>query len=175
MKKFLKLIILFIISNTISAREITPIPHWGKNTIKVYIPSGNNTNTVKNAFQQWQGMSSGKLNFEFVQKLPADIEIEFKEGTSGSTPISYYSLEIDGNNINKAVIYIDLNKAQNYSNNYTNKVMLHEVGHALGMKDMPMKKTSIMHTPVTEEQELLKLDIRNLYSISEWSYADRNF
>ena len=52
--------------------------------------------------------------------------------------------------------------------------MLHEIGHALGLPDYERKRTSIMHMPINESQDILKLDIMNLYKLNNWTWMDRN-
>ncbi|MBQ8458862.1 matrixin family metalloprotease [bacterium] len=160
------------------ARNIVVAPHWQKSPIEVYIPNDDKKSaSMKRAFIKWQNLSSGKLVFKFVNEGPADIDVVFTDTEGGSsTPISSYSVTTQGEKITKSEIQI-ATKSPNikkYSNDYIYTVMLHEVGHALGLKSSTRKKTSIMYTPVSVEQDILKIDIRELYSLNSWSYMDRN-
>ena len=151
-------------------------PHWKTGNITVYIPNDPKAGGMRRAFERWQNISAGNLKFSFVSKGPANIDVVFTDNVSGSDgSISEYKLTKKGNVINKAEIKIATKgkKAKNYSNNYIYTVMLHEIGHVLGLVDMPDKPTSIMHMPVSESQDIKKVDIRNLYNIYGWSVLDR--
>ncbi|MDE6138787.1 MAG: matrixin family metalloprotease [Candidatus Gastranaerophilales bacterium] len=152
-------------------------PHWQKSSIDVYIPNDEKAASMQRAFQKWQGESGGNLNFKFVENGPADIDVVFTEQVGGNDgPIGSYSVKIRGMKITKAEIKIlSGSKAKKYSNNHIYTVMLHEVGHALGMQDEPRKPTSIMYMPVSEKQDIQKFDVKKLYKINGWSYAQRNF
>ena len=150
-------------------------PHWTKSPINVYIPNDVKATSMKHAFLKWQNSSYGKLKFNFVQKGPADIDVVFVEKVSGfDGPIGEYKITIKNGFINKAEIKIATKNKNNYSNNLVYTTMLHEIGHALGLPDYERKRTSIMHMPINESQDILKLDIMNLYKLNNWTWMDRN-
>ena len=168
--------ILFGIINT-PAREISEVPHWQTSPIKVYVPSDDNkAPSMRRAFAKWQAKSYGNLKFKFVAKGPADINVAFVEMASGSTPISNTSITYNGNSITKADIMIATKSKdfKKYSNDYVYTAMLHEVGRAIGMPVNPRKRTSIMYTPLSVQQDIMKFDIMKLYSVYGWSYANKN-
>jgi len=167
-------IMVFTTMGKVSAIESNS-PHWQKTPIKVFIPKDTYSATMKNAFLKWQGVSGGKIKFSFVEKGPADIDVVFNENASGDTPIATYSVSSEGNKITKAEIKIASKnpKFKKYSKNYIYTTMLHEVGHTLGLSDNTQKKSLIMYTPINETQDITKLDIRNLYQVNNWSYANR--
>lgn len=156
---------------------IVEAPHWKKSPITVYIPTDDSkATTMRHAFERWQKDSFDKLKFSYVQKGPADINVAFTESVDGSDgPLGSYSLTIRGNEIQKADIKIATKSPsiKKYSNNYIYTVMLHEVGHALGMEDTNRKPTGIMYMPISEKQDILKVEIRKLYKLNGWSYMDR--
>lgn len=180
-KKILSIFIIitaFIFTFTNLAQATTLIaPHWQKSPITVYIPKDDNRAiTMRHAFEKWQKESFGNLKFSFVDKGPADIDVVFTDNVDGSDgPIASYSLTIRGKSIERAEIKIATkgSEIKKYSKNYIYTTMLHEVGHALGLQDTNRKKNSIMYMPVSETQELLKLDMRNLYNLNNWSWMDR--
>lgn len=182
-KIFISFITMFVITlgfaNTSQSREITKVPHWEKKVINVYIPKNNDKKTVtmlKSAFGKWQGVSSGHISFKYVEEAPGDIDIIFADAASSSSgPISKTTVVKSGNTISKAEITI-ANSSKQYkesSDNYISTVLLHEVGRSLGLPANDRKPSSIMHTPVTEKQKLMKLDTIKLFSISEWNYSKR--
>lgn len=150
-------------------------PHWNKSPINVYIPNDAKAITMKHAFQKWQNSSYGKLKFNFVQKGPADIDVVFVEKVTGADgPIGEYKINIKNGFIDKAEIKIATRSKNKDSNDLIYTTMLHEVGHALGLPDYDRKRTSIMHMPISESQDILKLDIMNLYKLNNWTWMDRN-
>ena len=179
---FLLLTSFFIIlgiANTSQAREITQVPHWQKKVINVYIPKDGDKKTIsmiKSAFAKWQSVSAGHISFTYVEKAPGDIDIIFKDAASSSSgPISKTSVVTSGNSITKAEITIatDDKQYKKYPDKYVSTILLHEVGRSLGLPTNDRKPSSIMHTPVTEKQNLMKMDTVKLFSISEWNYSKR--
>ena len=172
-------VLIFAFADTVQSREITEVPHWQKKVINVYIPKDGDkkaASMLKSAFGQWQSASSGKIRFKYVDENPADIDIVFAESASGSAgPFTKTSVTKNGNDISKAEITVATENKQykTYPNSYVSKVFLHEVGKALGLPTDTRKPSSIMHSPVTEKQKLMKIDVIKLYSINGWSYSTR--
>jgi len=150
-------------------------PHWQKSPISVYIENGQKSGSMRNAFNRWQSASYGKLKFTYVNdKDNADIKVKFSEVSSNyNGAVGSSSVQKSGNEIISADINISVG-SKKYSNNYVYTVMLQEVGHVLGLSDNPRKTSSIMHTPVNENQDILKLDVRELFRVNGWSYAHKN-
>lgn len=177
-KRFLSLLLIaFTIflnfSLSVQAYKIDA-PHWSKTQIKVYIPQNNKAQTMRNAFTKWQSMSENKLNFEFVKRGPADIDVVFTDKVDGSDgPLGQYKITIKDGNITKGEIKIATNGQNNYSNDYIYTTMLHEIGHVLGLQEKERKNSSIMNMPITESQDILKRDIAELYYLYKWSYSQR--
>ncbi len=155
---------------------VSTSPHWKNGNITVYIPpKEQKTDTMKHAFQRWQRMSFGKLNFTFVEKEPAQITVQFSDKVSGADgPIGVCSLVTEGMYIKQANITIATKSKEKYSDDMIFTTMLHEVGHALGLNDSTRKYRSIMHFPVTEDQDILSIDMEKLFKINNWSWAQRN-
>ena len=181
MKKIFTLFIIFVsfmLASDVNAAQTTvsTSPHWESSNITVYIPPQQpKTNTMKHAFQRWERMSYGRLSFNFVEKEPAQITVEFTDKVSGTDgPIGICSLSTEGIYIKKANISI-VTKGQNqYSDDMVFTTMLHEIGHALGLNDSTRKYRSIMHFPVTEDQDILSIDMERLYKVNNWSWSQRN-
>lgn len=153
------------------------VPHWQKSSVTVYIPAKDpQAAAVKQAFSAWQGASSGKLNFSYVLKKPADIEVVFSEkASSAATPIASYSVSTNGQQITKATITVASKgqKIKKYSKSYINTALIHIVGRTIGMPANPRKKSSIMFAPVYDGQNIMKIDVMKLYKVYGWSYSDR--
>lgn len=148
-------------------------PSWAKPVIKVYIPDDSYSGMMQRAFQKWVEKSNGKLKFEYLTEPPADIEVEFADKTDGTDgDIGSYSLTVMGGDIKQAKITIAPNPTEN-SNNLIYTVMLHEIGHALGLRDST-RKIGIMSTPVTETQDFANIDMVRLFHLNGWSFIERN-
>lgn len=160
---------------------MTPIktgyPHWQKSNITVYIPAKDSqSGAIQQAFQAWQGSSSGKLNFSYVVKKPADIEVVFNDNArSAATPIASYSISTKGQEITGATISIASKgkKIKSYSKPYIQAALEHIVGRVIGMPANPRKKSSIMFSPVAAGQSIMKIDVMKLYKVYGWSYSER--
>lgn len=147
---------------------------WNKNTLTVYIPKDNAySSMMQRAFQKWQDKSYKQLYFNYVEKTPADIEVKFDEKIDGTDAnnIGEYSITIKGGNIVKAEIII-VSDAGKYSKDLIYTVMLHEIGHALGLSDSP-RNLGIMHSPVNETQDIISNDIIKLFRLNGWSYMNK--
>lgn len=177
MKKFMISLLIFltgfIFTGTNTLAKGNYGPHWTKQVIKVYIADDSYTGMMQRAFQKWVEKSNSRLKFEYVTTPPADIEVDFADETDGTDgDIGCYSLTIKGGAITKANIIIAPNPTQN-SNNLIYTVMLHEIGHALGLNDSS-RKLGIMSTPVTENQDIINTDMLRLFHLNGWTYIDKN-
>lgn len=162
---------IFMLSNTCFGLEYYG-PKWGKETLSVYIPqNGDYSHMMLHAFQEWQNKCYGQLKFDFTDKKPADIEVDFKDKTDGTDgDIGSYTMTIQGGAISKVEIII---APQNNPDNLVYTVMLHEVGHALGLRDSS-RKLGIMHSPVNAQQNIISNDIVKLYRLNGWSYMNKS-
>ncbi len=175
----LLLIIGFVFLSPISVLSaqttVSSVPHWQSGNITVYIPANEpKTDTMKHAFQKWSKLSFGNLNFNFVSKEKAQITVTFTDKVSGDDgPIGICNLSIQGPYITKAEIQIAVNSKQQYSNDMIYTTMLHEIGHALGLNDTTRKYRSIMHMPITADQDVLSIDMEKLFKVNNWSWSQK--
>lgn len=169
------LVIMFILPTNAGQTTIYTDPHWESGNITVFIPKDDpNSGSMMRAFQRWQGRSFGNLKFSFVQKAPAQITVEFTESVSGSDgPIGICEKTIQGPYITSAKIKIATKGNQTYSKNLVFTTMLHEVGHALGLNHNSRKYRSIMHDPITEDQDIMSIDVEKIFHIHGWSWGQR--
>ena len=148
---------------------------WDKKDLKVYIPQGvDASGMMQRAFKKWQDKSFGQLSFTFVDKKEsANIIVVFDNKTDGTDAgdIGSYALTIKGGNIIGAEITI-VPDYKKYSKDMIYTVMLHEVGHSLGLTDSK-RNLGIMHSPVTETQDIISNDIVKLFRLNGWSYMNK--
>lgn len=168
------ILFVFVTMVSVCAAEIRrEYPHWNKPVISVYIPKDPYAASMRNAFMAWAGQTNGRVKFKFVPNGPADIDVVFTENASGDTPIATYSTKTNGLEITKAEIKLGTKNPniKKYSKNYIYTTMLHEVGHTLGLSHKERKQTSIMYSPIDPKQEIIKYDVRDLYKINGWGWA----
>lgn len=150
--------------------------------LKVYIPPKDMLSTMmKHAFMDWQKHTDGNFTFEFVgTKSTANIEVLFIEsGMShicrsgdalGCTTYTQARTLYGNKRILGAKVYIsvyDVN-GKPMTKNQVYTIMLHEVGHALGLSHSP-NKNSLMYkgtnSTMAEVQEIQPEDVKALYEL----------
>ena len=194
MKKIFTVIfgILFILFlNLPSAHSILPPTPADPNAkplliktqgLKVYIPPKDMLGTtMKHAFMDWQRHTDGKFSFEFVDtKSTANMVVIFiqsgmgeicKNGDALGCTTYVPAKTLYGNKrILGVKIYIsiyDMN-GKPMTKNQVYTIMLHEIGHALGLehsKDPNSLMYAGTNSEMAEEQEILPEDVKALYDL----------
>ena len=185
---FLLLCIMIIGMASVSALSK---PRWSVRPIKVYIPGTTyNSQIMKNAFLQWQTRTNSAVWFNFVsdnKKGEEDITVHFVESdTKCGSPYAIgcaksridpdgfyshvdiyiaskivYTLKGDDGTIAKKTTLISA--PQIY------RVMLHEIGHAIGIHEHSKNPNSIMYAysldDVNIPQRLTDDDLTFVYKV----------
>ncbi len=178
MKKFLVFLfsILVVFSFSLKVQSTENSNKWWMypKQLKVYIPPNHKrTVMMKHAFAEWTRVTGGKLAFKyapspnvakiqvfFVDKIPnADREIgltRFRFSNSGK--------------LLSAQIYIaeKTSSGRVLGNDSVYTVMLHEIGHAMGISGHSSDPLSIMYPVEDDKQEILKSDLKTLAEIYGW-------
>ena len=189
MKKFFTLFFIFILS--VAAVFALSNPRWDKRPIKVYIPGNTyNSQIMKNAFMQWQTRTYSAVWFSFLgdnKKDEADITVHFVEadtkcGNSAAIGCTHSRQDYNGfyshNDIyiaSKSVQKLVGDdgtvaiKTQLISAPQLYRVMLHEIGHAIGINQHSNNPNSIMYKySINDEnipQKLTDEDISFVYNV----------
>lgn len=179
--------ILFVTTNlstaTVTRKTELTAPVLGKRQgLKVYIPQKDMlTQTMKYAFMDWQKHTNNEFTFEFVgTKSTANIEVIFmnsgmenicRNGDALGCTTHFNARTLYGNQrIKGAKIYISAkdNKGQPMTENEVYTIMLHEIGHALGLQhsnDIHSLMYAGTNANMAETQEIQPEDIDALYKL----------
>ena len=179
MKRFLLYLILLLTTSVCFAYES---PRWTGQPINVYIPSnyGAFSKWMKQSFLDWQKTSQGLVRFDFVNSPSnANIKVQFVDYvTNCSSPnaVGCAHTWTRGMNYSNALITIGTKqsviinkngrkyKHETYRNpNNIYGVMLHEVGHALGLGHAEDPNSIMYPVDLPTLQYLTKEDLKLLY------------
>lgn len=151
MKRFLSGFVLLIflwVAPAFANEPTIPVMDysWEKINLKVYIEDTEYKNTAQKAFKDWRKSS---YRFDFVKNpYASDINVFFVDKTFDNKQKIGAIAEIyrDGVNILHANIYVP----QNSDKNMLEKIIMHEIGHALGV--VKHTEDGIMSTkPITDD------------------------
>ena len=124
---------------------------WYKMPIKVWIQPSAYRNYSINAFYEWQRKTQNMVSFQFVtNEKQGQIKVYFVDKVNGSVSeenIGLTTLKYIGDMNTSATIQIlqrtDSNKMRSYAQIYP--VVLHEIGHALGMHGHSSSSNDILY------------------------------
>lgn len=160
--------LLFIMPLFVFAAEK---PRWVAQPVYVFIPEyGNISNLMRRAFQEWEDKSGELIRFRFVNKPSnANITVNFVERvTNCNSPLAvgcsrmkqrggqYYACQLD-----IAMKRFDNNVYRPIDNIYG--VMLHEIGHAIGLGHSQNSKSIMYPYDLPSIQYLTPDDLQLIY------------
>lgn len=180
MKKFLIILLFFISTTVVYSAEY---PRWVAQPIYVYVPEyGSFTQLMKKAFYTWQNYSKNLVRFQYVNNpKDAQIQVEFVDFVTNCSnhghAVGCTQLATRGKNYYKSVVTIGTKEYAKVYNGvvYTSKlqyrqrknvygVMLHEVGHALGLGHSDNNKSIMYPYDLPTLQYLTNEDMKLLYN-----------
>ena len=180
MRKLLLLIffVIFLTFNMVFAYEY---PRWVAQPIYVYIPNYMNySSLMRQAFRSWEKASDSLVRFEFVNSSSnANIEVQFVDyvtNCNSGSAVGCAHTFTRGKNYYKSLITIGTKQKQTTVDGYNviqkdvNRkkeniygVMLHEIGHAIGLSHSEDSNSVMYSYDLPTLQYLTKEDLRLLY------------
>lgn len=178
MKKILTFMILFAGILLGGVNLVLANAAWDNpKSIRTYIEPNNKKELMIEAFSKWSGATKGKIAFKYVQDpKDAQIVVNFVKDASKTSKmeraagVTYHSSM--GAHMVSARIEI-ANNAPNgaaFRKDAIYRVMVHEIGHALGMFTHSEDKMSIMY-PVKNSryQDITPADLKFLAKLYGWN------
>lgn len=167
-----KIFLFFVFLCSMTFAIAAENPRWVAQPIYVYIPEhGGYSNLMRKAFLAWQEKSDGMVRFKFVTRPSnANISVQFVDQVHNCN--SEFAVGCERTTIRRGTYYkshIEIALKKRDANNVYRPVkniygvMLHEVGHAIGL-DHSDNPNSIMYSyDLPTLQYLTKEDVRLLY------------
>lgn len=128
---------------------------------------------MKRAFMEWERKTQNRFSFKFVNNPKfAKIDVYFVEvipNADKEIGLTTMSTLNSGKLVHAKILIADKSvsgKVLGHNSVYT--VMLHEIGHALGIQRHSDDPLSIMYPSEDDAQEILKSDIQTLSNIYGW-------
>lgn len=163
----IKTVVVFLTFFTVLGTSYAQNLKWQKMPLLVCLPPNPNSATMKEAFTSWQKASKDKVSFKFLtaNSCPdAQITVSYTANkTNSNTTFSYRNGYLRKAHIEIGFLTKDGQKAQK---EVLQPIMMHEIGHAIGLISHTNTPKSVMQPTVKAGYYITEDAIRvinNLY------------
>lgn len=177
MKKFVVLFIVFIFTGIFANNCVLANAAWeNPKSIRVYIEQNNKKELMKQAFAKWTTATNGRIAFRYITNpKEAQIKVEFVKDASKTSKMENAAGVTYHESIGSKMVFARIQIADNAPNgaafrkDAVFRVMVHEIGHAIGMFDHSPDHMSIMF-PVKNSryQDIKPADLKFLSVLYGW-------
>lgn len=161
----------------IDEESLSLMPRWStaRMPLAVYIAPGNVRGyndqlkvLLKEAFALWE-KKSGLVSFRFTEEAEADITcLWVEEGKRGpSIEVGHAIQKVSGDEIVHATVELETKDGEHNKEVEPKNVMLHEIGHAIGIRNHSPNFKDIMYFQDSSARELSEADIATLKALYE--------
>ena len=179
MKKFLvflfSILVVFVFQINTNAANNESNKWWMyPKQLRVYIPPNHKrTVMMKHAFAEWSRVTSGKLAFKYVPSPNvAKIKVIFVDkipNADREIGLTRFNFSGSGKLLSANIFIAEkTSTGRALGNDSVYTVMLHEIGHAMGINRHSNDPLSIMYPYEDDAQEILKSDLKTLAEIYGW-------
>ncbi|MBQ8669398.1 matrixin family metalloprotease [bacterium] len=177
MKRILLLFVLIFSFFLTTCSQVLANAVWDNpKTIRTYIQPHSKSALMKQAFSAWTTATKGKIAFKYVQDPEkAQIKVKFVRDiydvTGNKTTIGQTYHRSMGGHMIFAEITISERSPNGalFRKDAVYRVMVHEIGHALGIFDHSPNKSSIMYyAKASRNQAITKYDVDFISKLYGW-------
>lgn len=174
-----KIVILILFIFVFSVVNVTSFASENKrwlypNKIRTYIPPNHRrTVMMKHAFAEWTRLTNKKVLFYYVSSPDkAQLKVSFVKmipNADREIGLTKYKFLQSGKIVGADILIAEkTSDGRQLGNDAVYTVMLHEIGHAIGIGEHSNDPMSIMFPMEDDRQEILKSDLKKLNSIYGW-------
>jgi predicted Zn-dependent protease len=169
---FVFFIIFSIFNLTYSAENVNKWLY--PKQIKTYIPPNHKrTEMMKHAFNEWSRKTNNNVVFRYVDTpQKAQIQVYFVKSIPNADReigLTKYQFLSTGKMVFAQIYIADkTSSGRNLGNDSVYTVMLHEIGHSIGLSEHSKNPKSIMYPTEDDVQEILSSDLKRLGGIYGW-------
>lgn len=179
MKKFLTLFVLILVFLISTGGAVFAVGGWtNPKSIKTYIEPNSKKELMKQAFAKWSIVTNNKIVFKYVSN-PSDAQIKVifvkdasMSGLENAIGVTHFQRDVYTGEMKYAQIdiadHVPGSAGRLMPKDRIFRVMIHEIGHAIGLNHSPDVKSIMYPTAISRNQDITKGDLNTLAKIYGW-------
>ncbi len=172
-----KILALFTFFTLLTVNIALANAHWDNpKSIRTYIEPNQKKELMKQAFAKWSQFTNDRIVFKYVQSpKDAQIKVVFVKDAEKASKIQNALGVTHHQSIGDRMVAATIEIADNapggakLRNDAVYRVMVHEIGHAIGIFDHSLDPMSVMYyAKGSRNQALTKEDLKLLSKLYSW-------